>query len=138
MTLGDSSPSRLNGIQAGVRDLDIGDVQGDDVTVAAPPKSTVEDEWKPDEEDKENENGKRDDNGVENESGDAPEVSNQQLGEEAPKKKKKRKKKSKGSRKFVCILFYPKLFIAFTQSLAFNNSLTICFLCCWVASPNRI
>lgn len=91
MAFADSSVNGLNVSSVGP---DVGNAPSSDLIVDGP-VPTVEEEWKPKEENNEND--------AEHVNGDNPVISNIQAGEEAPKKKKKKKRKGKGSRKFVSI-----------------------------------
>lgn len=92
MAFADSSVNGLNVSSVG---FDVGDALSSNLIVDGP-VPTVEEEWKPKEENNKNDAEHVDD-------GDNPVISNIQAGEEAPKKKKKKKRKAKGSRKFVSI-----------------------------------
>lgn len=100
MALTDATTVQLNGVSAGIRSLDIDSVPGEENSIVDGPKPVIEEEWNP-----EGENGAEDKNSA-GDGANAPEVSNVQAGEEAPKKKKKKKKKSKGARKFVSIFLF--------------------------------
>lgn len=92
--------SNVNSLNVSFMDPDVDDAPSSNLIINGP-VPTVEEEWKPKEENNENDAEHADD-------GDNPVISNIQAGEEAPKKKKKKKRKSKGSRKFVSIyLCYP-------------------------------